>query len=109
MLEEGGSLMNNDHVGMSQSILSQGAQPGTKLWLGIDERLSCGLWHPKGILDSTDKFIMIDISSSNQVDIVSHIIFVVVFLDHVSADSLHVLDVSQYRQPYLLLLEDASV
>ena len=101
--------MDNDHVGIPQSILPQSAQTGAKFWLGIDERFSCRFGNLEGVFDSSNEFIMVDISGSHEVDVVPHIVFVVVLLDHVSADGLHVLDVAQDWQSDLLLFVDASV
>lgn len=52
---------------------------------------------------------MVDVSCSHDVDVVSHIVAVMVLLDHVSADGLHIPDVSKDGKPDLLFLEDASV
>ena len=52
---------------------------------------------------------MINISWSYKVDIVAYIVRIVVILDHISTNSLHILDISQNRQTYLLLLKDSPV
>lgn len=52
---------------------------------------------------------MVNISRSHNNDVFSHVIAVVIVLDHLLIDSFHVGEVAQNGQAYLLSLEDASV
>lgn len=52
---------------------------------------------------------MVDFTSSNHINVLSHVIFVMVVFDHPFGDGLHVTDISENRQSNLLSLEDASV
>lgn len=52
---------------------------------------------------------MVDVSSSNNVDVITDVVAIVVLLDHISADGLHIFDISEDGEADLLFLEDASM
>jgi len=52
---------------------------------------------------------VVDLTCSYNVDVFSHVVFVMVFFDHAFGDGLHVADVSQNRKADLLSFEDASM
>ena len=89
--------------------MPEGAQPRTKFRFLIDERLSSRLRHSERILDNTNQLIMIDISSSNNVDVIAGVVTIVVLLDHISADGLHIFDISEDGEADLLFLEYSSM
>ena len=101
--------MHDDHISTPKVILPESAQSRTKFRLLIDKRLSRRLRHSERILHNTNQLVMIDISSCHNVDVIADVVAIVVLLDHISADGLHIFDISQDGEADLLFLEYASV
>lgn len=60
-------------------------------------------------LNSIDELIMVDISWGHYNDILSHIVNIVVVFNHLLAYGLHVPDIPQNRQSYLLVTKYSSM
>lgn len=101
--------MHDDHVAVRKVVSLQSAQPRAELWLLQSDLLIAGFGHSERIFNSTDKFIVVDITSSHNVDILAHIVSVVVLFNHASADGFHVPDVPKDGEPNLLIFKDSSM
>jgi hypothetical protein len=83
----------DDHIGMWQIVLAKGAHSWTEDRLGVCGWCSGVFRQWEAFLDTSHEFIMVDVTSCNQVDVGTDIVTVVVVLDHISSDRLHVADV----------------
>ena len=85
--------MNDDHVGVSE-IGFESTESWTKNRLIEVGRARARLRNSKGILDCGYEFLVIDISGRDDIDVLANIVAIVVLFDHISADGLHIADVS---------------
>lgn len=95
MLEEGGGLVHDDHVGVVDVVSLQRAQSRVKFGLLKHGLVAVGLGYSEGGLDCMYEFIVVDFACCHHVDVVPHVVFVMVVFDHFFGDSLHVADIPQ--------------
>ena len=85
--------MHDHHVSVVDICL-QTTQTRVELRLLEHSRVAIRFRYSKGLLHCSYEFIVVDLTCSHYVDVLSHVIFVMVILDHTFRDGLHVADVS---------------
>lgn len=101
--------MDYHHVGVLQIVLSESAHSRTKHGFVVDRGRGSVPGQGKTLLDAGDQLVVVYVASGHEVDVGPDVVPVVVVLNHVSADGLHVPNVSQNGQSNLLLGEYSSV
>lgn len=100
--------MNNHHIAIRWVIVFKSAQTWTKSRFLIFHGLT-RFRHSEWIFNSSHKLAMINISCSNHINIFSHIVTIMIFLNHISRNRLHIANISQNRQSDLLSLENTTM